>query len=81
MRYRKTVTTVNTAGGVSVEKRGLVDEYDLERDREEEHERITAIARSGPVGRIVTVESLQAATVVIYDTGLTKIINWVAVPE
>jgi hypothetical protein len=81
MRYQKVVTTVFTNGTTSTEKRDTVHEYDLHQDHAEEHARLSDIARSGPVGRIQTVEDTTDALIVIYNTGLTKVFNWVAVPE
>ena len=81
VRYRKTLTTVFTNGQSTVEFRGTVADADLEADKDDEHERLTNIARSGPVGRIETVFQGSDAVVVVYDTGLTKVFNWVAVTE
>lgn len=80
VRYRKTVTTVFTNGQSTVEYRDTVAEADLERERVYEHQRLTNIAMGGPAGRIDTIVQGTEALVVVYDTGLTKVFNWVAMP-
>jgi uncharacterized protein YciI len=80
VRYRKTVTTVFTNGQSTVEYRDTVAEADLHADRVYEHQRLTNIAMSGPAGRIDSIIQGTEALVVVYDTGLTKVFNWVAMP-
>ena len=81
VRYRKTLTTVFTNGQSTVEQRGTVAEADLHTDRVYENQRLTNIAMTGPVGRFESVFQGTEALVVVYNTGLTKVFNWVAVTE
>lgn len=79
--FQKIVTSVQTNGTISTEKRGTVAPADVERDMAEELHRIGNIARSDRGSRILTVEDAQNTIVVIYVHGAVKVYHWVAGAE